>query len=250
MTTRIEKRGRGSYRIDGKKALSVTTVLSTAVPKQLTKWAAETVADRVVDEWDDLVTMTPSERRKRLVGAPFDSSRTAAHRGTRIHALGEAVSHGRDVTVPDELVGPVEAYARFMDRWDVETLATETPLGHPDLLIAGTSDLWCKIGRLGTTALVDLKTGKGVYNEAALQLAAYRHLPLWQPRPGIEGETMDVDACFVAHIGTDDVRLVPVDAGEAEWREFRFLVESARWIIASKDDSPIHDALDFEEVAS
>jgi hypothetical protein len=56
--------GRGhSYRIDGRKVPGVTTILN-ALPKQLTKWAAEKGADHAINHWDELAALPLAERRE------------------------------------------------------------------------------------------------------------------------------------------------------------------------------------------
>jgi hypothetical protein len=51
---------------------------------------------------------------------------------------------------------------------------------------------------------------------------------------------------FIAHILPDDVRLLPVvEDPERLLLEFRYLLATARWLAAAKDDPPIGAALDI-----
>ena len=243
--------GRGhSYRLDGNKVPGVTTILN-ALPKQLTKWAAEKAADHALNHWDELATLPPSERHKRIMWAHREDVTSKGIRGTRIHALGDKLAHGHDVTVPEDLVGPVEAYARFLDYWQIDVHATETPIGHTRYRYGGTADLWGSIGRLGiSSALIDLKSGKGLYDETALQLAGYRYADLWQPDgPSSEEELPDVEEVYVAHITPDDVRLVPVEVTPETFRGFLYVFEVSKLLERLRDERPIGDALVREDYA-
>ena len=248
--------GRGhSYTIDGVKVDGVTTILN-ALPKQLKQWAADTAANYAVEHWSELTEETLTKRLDRIRFAHRDVLSSAALRGTRIHGFGERLVAGEAVEIPEEYRGPAEAYARFLDDWQIEPVAVETPVASVRHGYAGTADLWGTVGvRDGATALIDLKTGKGVYDEVVLQLAAYRHAELWQP-DGPESETTmpTVDLVYVAHVLPDTVRMLPVRAGAEEFRQFLYVQQTARWLARhgfKGDDPLIGDAVlptDREEV--
>lgn len=235
---RLKRRNYGSghgYLLDGEKVMGVTTAIDVLDKPALRQWYANEAAKRVVDEWDRLQDMKPSDRLEFVKYGPRDKVKVAAVRGTDIHGLGDKLARGEQVDVPAEHRGPVEAYARFLDEWDVETLATETPLCHTDHKYGGTADLWGVIGKLGgVRALLDVKTGKGVYDEVGLQLSAYRFSNLMQV-DGIEQPTPAVDAVFVAHVLPDAVRLVPVQADENTFRTFLYVLHVARTRAGWKD---------------
>jgi hypothetical protein len=246
-TPRLARRNHGkghSYKIDGQKATGVTTALNAIAKPALVDWAARVTTEYAVNNWDDLAQLPPATRMDKISRARWDTVKEAALRGTRIHDLGEKLSHGAPVEVPDEYRGPVEAYARFLDEWDIEMIATETPCCNTNHRYAGTADGWAKIGRTGENVLLDIKTGKGVYNEAALQLAAYRYADLWQPN-GPDSETLrgPVDAVYVAHVLPDTVRLLPVVAGPDEFRTFLYALQLHRHSEATKEDPLIGEAV-------
>lgn len=228
MAARLVRRnyGRGhGYKLDGQKLVGVTTALSVLDKPALRDWYARTAAERAVDEWDELAQLPISQRLERIRWGARDKVQAAALRGTDIHSYGEKLAHGEEVEIPDEHRGPVEAYARWLDRWDVETIATETPLCHTKHLYGGTADLWGKVGALdGATCLLDVKTGKGVYNETGLQLAAYRYADLMV----VDGEEVavpEVEHVLVAHVLPDDVRTVPAVADEKTFRDFLYVLQ-------------------------
>jgi hypothetical protein len=218
--------GRGhGYKIDGAKVPGVTTVIDTLNKPALVSWAARTAAERAVNEWDALTALPLTERLARIQYGARDVTLAAALRGTQIHDLGDKLARGEDVDVPPEHVGPVEAYAKFMDTWGIEVIASETPLASLTHKYAGTTDLWCRVGaRDNAVALLDIKTGKGVYDETGLQLAAYRHAEIMQPEPGVEIPVPPVDLVYVAHVLPDTVRMVPVVADERVFRTFLYLL--------------------------
>lgn len=228
---RLKRRnyGRGhGYQLDGQKIVGVTTAIDVLDKPALRNWYADQAAKRAVDEWDRIAEMPMTERYEFIKWGPRDTVRAAALRGTEIHALGEKVANGEDVDVPAEHRGPVEAYARFLDKWDVEMIATETPLCHTEHGYGGTADGWARIGRLGgMPVLLDVKTGRGVYDEVGLQLAAYRFSNLCQI-DGVEVPTPEVERVFVAHVMPDDVRMVPVVADEQVFRLFLHILHVHR----------------------
>ena len=229
-------------RLDGQDVDRVTNILN-ALPKQLTQWASDQAANYAVEHWDELTEETLTKRLDKIRFAHRDTLNRAQVRGTQIHHYGEQLVTGADVPVPDELLGPAEAYARFLDTWKIEPLAIETPVAHTDYRYAGRADLWAKIGaRAGATALIDLKTGSGVYESTVMQLAAYRHASIWQPNgPESESPLPSVDLVYVAHIGPDDVRMLPVTAGPEEFRAFLYVQQTALWLKAHafKGDEPL-----------
>lgn len=227
---RYGRTGHG-YLLDGDKVDGVTTVLN-ALPKQLKQWAADCAANHAVEHWEELAALPVTKRLDRIRYAHKDVVNRAALRGTEIHNLGERLVHGETVDVPDEHRGPVDAYARFLDDWQVEPVATETPLASVTHRYGGTADLWARIGRLGGgVKLVDLKTGNAIYDEVVLQLAAYRYAEIWQPRgPETERSMIDVDGVYVVHIMPDAVRLLPAQVGPAEFRQFLYVQQTSQWL--------------------
>lgn len=246
---RLAKRGKGSYTLDGLKVPSVTTILN-AVPKQLTGWAARVTAQKAVDDWEELSGLTPVARYERLKDTPYKARDAAAVRGTRIHALAEGLAHGRPVEVPDDIAGPVTAMARVLDKWGIETIATETPLANTEYGVGGTADLWAKITRLGIErALLDTKTGSGVWESDALQVCAYAHADLWHPTPDTEEPCDPPEACFVLHVLSDDVLLLPIEGAEgpAMFRTFLYVKATWHWLQAIKAAPVVGEALILEE---
>jgi hypothetical protein len=247
-THRLERRERGTghtYTLDGHKVPGVTTVLGALAKPALTDWAARLAAEYAVDEWDRLGGMPPTQRLTEIRGAHRRRSESAMSRGRRIHRFGELIASGRPVEVPDELDGPVTAYARFLDEWDITATHTEMPVAHTRYRYGGTLDAIVTAPRLGTV-LLDIKTG-GVFPEVALQLAGYRYADICNP-DGTTAAMPELDGCYVAHVMNDAVELIPVLADEITHRTFLYLLSVYRWTAGAKgNESPIGQAIHPED---
>ena len=165
------------YTLDGRTVPSVTSLIGDGYPKPaLPRWSARTVAEYAVANLDQIADMRArggvGPTVDYLRGVPWQQARTAALRGTDIHALGERLVHGETVDVPDAYRGHVDGYVRWLDIWQPTPLFSERPLASRRWWFAGKPDLVAEMA--GVTWLLDMKTSaKGVYGDAGLQLAAY-----------------------------------------------------------------------------
>ncbi len=237
------------YLLDGEKIPGVTTILN-ALPKQLKQWAADCAANHAVEKWDELSELPLTKRLDAIRYAHRDVVGEAALRGTEIHAYGDALANGREVTVPDEYRGPAQAYARWLDKWEIEPVATEAAICSLTHRYGGRGDLWATVGkRDGAYALIDVKSGKNVYESTVLQIAGYDGADVWQPDgPDSEQPYTPVDLAFVAHVLPDDVRMLPVRGaggaekpGPAEFRQFLYVQQTYLWLEAHgyRGDEPL-----------
>lgn len=226
----FERRDHGrnhSYWLDGRPMPGVTGILNAGKPKPaLVNWAATAAATAAVDRWDELAALPVSERLTILRNAPNASRDRAALRGQEIHHLAWQLVTGEEVTVPDEHLGPVQAAARWLDSHHVEPILRETPVFNVTHWWAGTLDL---VGRIdGCVWLLDWKTGKGIYDDTALQLAAYAHAEHYLEGKDVRPWTPP-DRCGAIHLTSDAAELRPVDAGEATYLAFRYMAQVAAW---------------------
>lgn len=256
---RINSGSGHSYKLDGEKCIGVTTAMSAGLPKPaLVGWAARTVgeyvgdrlelgddghvvADRLVADlhafnktrkWPErLQGDLPRIGLAKLLGQVQYAERdAAANRGTEVHALGSKLAEGQQVEVPEELVGHVDAYLRFLDEWDVDVELTEFIVGHRRWRYAGTGDL---IARLvdGQRWILDIKTSRsGVYGETGLQLAAYANAEFYLAADGTEQPLPTVDRYGVVWVRADGYDLVPFDVTDADYRQFLYCLATARWV--------------------
>jgi hypothetical protein len=152
----------------------------------------------------------------------------AADRGTQVHLLAEQIVRGGDPDVPEELAGHVAAYRSFLRQWSPRFLAVEAMVCSLAHGYAGTCDAIADIA--GERWLLDLKSGNGVYAEAALQLSAYgaaqfigrpgdpRRYRL--PRPTRFG---------VVHVSAERAELVPMAVDRSTFATFLQALEVWRW---------------------
>ena len=257
---RFERKNAGtshSYTLDGQKVPGVTTVNGILDKPALVNWAAQQTAYYADENWEKLTGMRSGERISLLEKARYNTNRKAVVKGNRIHNLGEQLANGVAVEVPLDIRSQVEAYAKFLDDWSIEAIATETPVCHTEWGFAGTFDLIGKSDRFGT-ALMDIKTGKGVYDEVALQLNAYANCDLrlvseevTGPRGGKstvwhEAPMVDIDCLLVAHVLEDTVEMVPVKLEPAIFESFLHMLDifetwhkRTSW---NYRDDPVHDS--------
>lgn len=222
----IKKVDRGtwhSYTIDGKRAVGVTTALKGIPKDALVPWAAKEVATYVVDNIYDVKRMLdsggPLPTIEFLKGIPNQKRDTAAVRGTEVHALAEKYIRGEEIEVDDALRPYVDGYAAFIKDWNPVSLHEEIVVASRKHLYAGTLDSIQDIPTLGR-CLVDYKTGKGVYGQTALQVAAYRYAEVYLDAEGNEQPMVPVDKTFVLHIQPDAYDLVPLTADEFAFENY------------------------------
>lgn len=232
---------RGHHYVDsnGTRVPGVTTILGDGVPKPaLINWAANATADAAVNRWDELAGQPPAKRLSTLKGARYEDKDRAANRGTEVHRLAEDLIHGRTVQAADEIAGHVEAYAKFLDEFQVTPVHVEFSIASHRYGYAGTGDL---IADLQTTtgpvrALMDLKTNRsGIYGETALQMAAYRYADVLIEADGTEIPMPEVAACFAIHVRGDGYSLIPVTAGPEQHRLFLYVQQVAGFVKSSGD---------------
>ncbi|MEU9888643.1 hypothetical protein [Sphaerisporangium sp. NPDC051011] len=235
--TKRRNHGRGhSYLLDGEKVPGVTTLIKEGFPRTgLVKWAAETVAARAVDGWDELAELPVSERLRTLEKAHTEVRDSAGVRGTRVHALADRLVRGEEVDVPEELAGHVEACVKFLDEWDVDALMVERPVFSRRHRYGGSPDLVATL-RDGKRWLLDWKTNaRGPYGDMAFQLAAYRYADLFLDEDGHEQPMPEIDEVGVVWLRADGYDLYPFEAGRDVHRQFLYICQVAQAAAACRD---------------
>lgn len=232
MTSRLEfTHGGHRYRLDGRPVKSVTTLLSVLAKPALVSWAANSAADYAIDHWDELSAMAPSERRALIAKAPNRSKAKAAARGTQIHAWADALINGEPVEIPDEHSTVVAAFADWWQASGFTPVHAEAAVysEEDDLLgipYAGRFDMLAEHPRYGVT-LIDWKTGKGIYPDYAVQVAAYACADMVQVEdPDFVGPVDQAmprcDTLAVAHIQPDGTTLHILDRQQRQLAQERW----------------------------
>lgn len=149
-----------TYDIGGEQLPSVTTIINAVPGKDriLQAWA---VKQALLDgaKRADLLAEDPEAWLDIAKGAPGRSMRESGKIGTAVH---EAVEAGY-------IPAPLQAW---LDTNVDQVLGQEVVLASTAHRYAGTAD-YVLLMKNGSVAVADLKTGKGLYAEVALQLCAY-----------------------------------------------------------------------------
>lgn len=239
---RIET-AKGHYYKDGngQRIPGVTTMLGDGIPKPaLINWAANATAEWAVDNFDQLMEMTPAQRLKALQGARYAVGDKAKKRGTEVHKYAEKLVKGEEVKgIPEELRGHVEAYVRFLDKFEVDPILVESTIVNYRYGYAGTLDLVCELTDSDgqrRTLLLDAKTNeKGIFGETALQLAAYRYAEFYVDGDGKEQPMVEVEGCGAILISSGDAQLIPCTSGPDQMKSFRIAAAMRDIVNSSRD---------------
>jgi len=139
----------------------------------------------------------------------------------------------------------MQAFEQFLSDFSPEFLMSEASVFNRSEHYAGTLDAIVKLRATGSTLetagqertmLLDFKTGKGVYPESALQLAAYRFAEFVGAPDGSEQPVPSVDGGAVVHLTDEGYELVEVVCDEPVFRSFLYVREVFRWTdVTSKE---------------
>lgn len=233
------KTGLRYYTWQGQRYPSVTTIRRLAgVPHGLHQWALNQVINRVLDDAPALTQRLSSGdpadlamARHWLRQAATEERDRAAALGTAVHA---AASEGLALTdVGPDIAPRLRQYLDWRQKSGVEILASEFQVWNPTVGYAGTCDL---LGRFpdGSTWVVDLKTGKGVYGEHALQLMAYLMAEFVGADDTVDdtltGYLTAAKGVAVLHLGADSWEFHSLEATPAVWTAFRGLLAFGVWM--------------------
>ena len=220
--SRIVRREFGSghvYSLDGRRCPGVTTIIRNSSPAGgLLKWYGREAAQWALTHWDARETLGDAEWAKACANAAEGTRDKAAERGRAIHAAADALADGKPIEVPEEIATPARSIIDFLNTWRARVLARECVVFHGGHRYAGQFDIIAELAD-GARWLIDYKTGKGVYPDVALQLAAYRNAEfiVWN---GEDRKMPAIDKTGVLHVTENEWRLVPVDTGPEVWAAF------------------------------
>ncbi|MFC9768818.1 hypothetical protein [Rhodococcus jostii] len=224
------------YKLDGQKADGVTTLLGKGVPKPaLINWAGNTTAAYAVDHWDELGQLPPSQRLSELKAAKYKVRDAAAKRGIEVHAIADLLLQGKEVEVPDELAGHVDAYVKFLNEFEPVPVLTEFQVASRQWRYCGTADM--VIDLPGGRYLADIKTSRsGIFGETALQLAAYRYAEFYLDNDGVEQPmaALGITGALGIWVRGDGYDVLPIEAGDREFKDFLHAAWVARWTERSR----------------
>ncbi|MFE6127490.1 hypothetical protein ACFQ6Q_04320 [Streptomyces sp. NPDC056437] len=232
------------YKLDGRRVTGVTTLINGGIPKpNLIDWAARVVAEYVADNPAEIASLRGAGRRQLVdfLKVRHNAIRDkAGARGTDVHTYAQRFLSGEDnLTVPDELLGYVEACVAFLDEWQVLPVLVETAVASRAWQYCGTFDV---VGDVydGTRRIVDWKTGaSGIWGETGLQLAGYANAEFYHHDDGTEHQMADlsIDKGLAVHLkpdGTYDAFDTVIDA--TAFKKFQHVAAVARLAKTLKAD--------------
>lgn len=235
-------RGRGRhYRhpVTGELYPSVTNIIGCLDKPAIPAWAAKEVAKAA---WRNRSAILEAADEDAVVGmlkgAPWKQRDKAADVGSSVHAVADALASDHPLpSYSAEEADYVDAFLRWASDFDVRFAASEVTVFNREDGYAGTYDFLADIPGVGRV-LGDHKTGKGVYPEVALQLAALR----FASEAVVDGEIVDnltVDAAVVVHLRPEGYAMHRINAGHEAYETVRALRTVWEWHKGGLDDGAI-----------
>ena len=182
--TRVDRHGARYYQVEGQSDLypSVTSILGVISKPKLIPWARNVATDKFRDTlldhlqvegplWavnEETIDEWAQEARRR----PDAVRDEAADYGTRAHILIDQILRGEGPTIPPEMEQVVNAFLDWEQQSGLTIQLSEQMVYSTTLKYAGTMDALA-YNTDGEFVALDWKTGKALYIEAALQVAAY-----------------------------------------------------------------------------
>lgn len=155
---------------------SVTTIINEYAKSWLGPWMSKAAAQFTADNLDELIALPRDAVFDVVNRASRRISESAMGKGTKVHEAVEAFIGGDPVNVEDmDRLPQIGAAFDFLETHVEKVLHSEVTFFNLTYQYAGTADLVVVLKTApykGKTALVDLKTGKRLYKEVALQLSA------------------------------------------------------------------------------
>jgi len=224
-----------TYQWDNRNYFSVTTILGCLNKPALPGWAARSVAEYVIKNFAtvaELADRDPKAAVDLMKGAPWRQREAAADLGTAVHHAVEQLQAGLPGDYPgveDPSVIPyIASFEDWYDHYKPQVLVSEGTVFNREYDYAGTLDLIARID--GHNWLIDVKSGKGVYPEYALQVAAYARGEFIGHADGSEEPLPIIDRGAILHLKRDGYAFIPVNIGKEVFDSFLYCREMFRWV--------------------
>lgn len=172
---KASRRG-GFYMIDGVAHTSVTNILSAVPKKALQYWFGKMVYE--------YVQKNPNASQEEALRAPYNASDVAKTRGTNVHSIVDYyLRYNKDFAkfeqhveqLPEDLIGYGKGFVQWIKDWNPEIVVNEKTVVCSEHRYAGTLDMIVVTPSGNRKLITDIKTGKDIYDEAYLQMSAYRY---------------------------------------------------------------------------
>lgn len=228
--------------------MSVTTCIKRVglAQDRLINWAKRYTAERAVEMAEEILSLKQKGMSDVAVDGlkrqPDRKRDLAAEVGTAVHKVierfGQAASADEVALVveatPDDLRPYLRQFLDFVEVVGPRFLHQECGVWSVRWAYAGQLDAILEVD--GVRGVMDIKTGSGVYPEAALQIAAYRHAEQLIPRGSttpIPMADLELTTGWVLKLDPDSWRFIEVDCGETVHKVFlNARTIAQRWVYA------------------
>lgn len=210
--------------VTGETVPSVTTVLKVLAKDKLIGWAASQAAKYACEHWEELGELPSWERARLIREAHVQVRERTARAGDEAHEMVQAWMTGVPFPGRNSRSGQL---ADFMVEVAPRFIENEVTLWSRTYGYAGTCDWIADIG--GVRTLGDSKTGRGVYPEAALQVAALAGTDFIMREDGTEQPLPATTALAVLHLRPRSWKLIPVSYREECFAAFLAALRLWTW---------------------
>ena len=193
----------------GEVAPSVTTILKVLDKPALQFWSARVAADHAWDNREQLALFSERDFKVAIKDAHKTEADEAAGLGTLIHSLCEERWDRDDpAEIPKQADSFMKQFTLFRARFQPKLLLREATFWNSTANYAGTADAVVMIGK--ECWLLDIKTGKGIYPEHGLQLAALGYSEFQIEPDGSQFEMPPITKYALLHLRPRSYKLVEV----------------------------------------
>lgn len=229
---------------------SITNIIGMLDKPALRYWYAKECANYAADNREKLATLNRDEAYTLVRNAPNAyTSESPASIGNQVHAWierfvkGEPPSHDELMGASRTARGMWQAFTKVRNEYEkrgLEFIATEFTVWSDTHGYAGTADLHLRID--GFDTLVDTKTGKGIYPETAMQLAAIANADVILTPDGSERPVPSFDRYAILHLRPGqgwhgEGTLAPVEKIDEAFASFLGLKAAFDWKVESSDQT-------------
>lgn len=226
--------GQRFYQWRDEKFWSVTTIIGGGVPKPaLINWAKKFTAEYAVEHVEALKVLVKDDPKGAvdwLKNAAYRDRDQKADLGTQVHNAVEAYILGKPYPKWPKTIEPrMLGFVQFLEDYEPVFQMTEASVYNRTQRYAGTLDGIAEFDR--RRLILDMKSGKAIYPEVALQLSAYAHAEFIGMPDGSEAPLPALDGAAALHLPAEggyqflDVRAIDADVFNA----FLFVREVFKW---------------------
>ena len=216
---------------------SVTTIINNINKPALVNWAALEVAKFAATEKEAWTKLEETAAIDVLKRAPYRNSKGKMDIGSAVHIAIDA--HLKDRTpagvqeAPEigdlDLLPWIAGALRFLDDHVDRILRSEVTFVNLTYRYAGTGDLVARL-KDGRVAVIDWKTGKRLYPEVALQLAAYANNEFCVEADGSRYNLAPITTAVGVHLdGEAGYTAQPVELSDQLFKTFVALRTLQKW---------------------